>query len=374
MIVVAVMIIILAVIGLQGYLFNRFGLSSLSYSCTFSTNEAHAGDNVLFIETVANKKLLPVPWLKADIHTSKWLDFASKSSVLAQDNRRVSSSFYLRSFQKTVRRWNVKCLKRGIFEIENVTLLNGDLLGNHTNSIAVPVRCKITVYPEIIDLSSIFSSPLNTMGDTTVKRWIHDDPFIIQGLRPYDSSDPLNRIHWLSSSKTNELIVKKNDYTSDITNTVLLNIQSIEFEYDKVINRNLIELGIKAAATLMDRSASSGIPFRFGSNCISAQNMKGMILTNPGSGTEHLREQLTILSNLSLENERSFSLFLESIYSHLYNSQICIITSFINSEMGECIKVLSQNNSISIYLLDQSVDLTYIPDNTNLFVLSEDNI
>ena len=140
--VIALVIILLLALWLQMLVFSGCVFRRLDYRCEFSAKEAHEGDSIYLVETVYNGKLLPVPWLKVDIHSSRWLDFAGTCSVLAQDSRRVTSSFILKSYQKTTRRWKLKCLKRGVFNTENVTLVSGDLL--NFSIVSIPVPCRAT--------------------------------------------------------------------------------------------------------------------------------------------------------------------------------------------------------------------------------------
>lgn len=110
--IIALALIFAAALWLQVWLFARHAFTKLEYRCEFSSSEAHEGDSLYLVETVYNRKLLPVPWLKVDIHSSRWLDFAGTCSVVAQDSRRVTSSFILKGYQKVTRKWKLKCLKK----------------------------------------------------------------------------------------------------------------------------------------------------------------------------------------------------------------------------------------------------------------------
>ena len=98
--IIALLLILAFMLWLQMYLLCKFVLDRLEYRFEFSVPEAHEGDTITLVETVYNGKLLPVPWLRVDIHTSRWLEFAGTCSVIAQDNRHVTSSFVLKSYQK----------------------------------------------------------------------------------------------------------------------------------------------------------------------------------------------------------------------------------------------------------------------------------
>jgi uncharacterized protein (DUF58 family) len=247
--------------------------------------------------------------MKVDIHSSKWLDFAETCSVITQDDRRVTSGFILKSYQRITRRWKLKCLKRGVFTTENVTLISGDLLNFEVVSIPVRVDASLIVYPSTVDIESLFV-PVNLLqSDRTVNRWIIDDPFIVAGSREYTSGDPLNRVHWPSTAKTGNLMIKKNEFTSQRSMTVLLNMQSQLYEYADTINKGIAELGIKVAATLIDTCLKDGVPVRFGTNGCTHADSRDAIFTGEASDMDHIKGLLKILAQLIMKNVEDFEAF-----------------------------------------------------------------
>lgn len=70
------------VIFIQNKVYASTGMKKLEYECRLSTAEANQGDEVELVESLSNKKWLPLPWLKTEITTSKWLDFAGSQSIV----------------------------------------------------------------------------------------------------------------------------------------------------------------------------------------------------------------------------------------------------------------------------------------------------
>lgn len=369
--VIALIVIFATVLGLQTFLFTKYCFYKLDYHCSFSVEEAHEGDQIYLIETVHNCKLLPVPWLKVDIHSSRWLDFAETCSVVAQDDRRVTSSFMLRSYQKTTRKWKLKCLKRGVFTTENVTLVSGDLLNFHVVSAPVQVNASIMVYPEIIDLDELFV-PVNLLqSDTVVNRWIIDDPFMISGAREYTRGDPLNRIHWPASARTGRLMVRKNEFTAQRSLTLLLNMQSQLYEYADTINKMMAELGIKAAATLLDNALKEGTPVRFGTNGCTSADARQAIFTGEAADREHFSELFKILAKLVMKNVKDFEGFLEDVLPVLENTEVVIITAYLSRRLCEqADRLVLAGNSVSVVLLDTVYEEGMKPVSAELYILN----
>jgi len=373
--VIALLLILAFAFWLQIQIFCRFALDKLEYNCEFSVSEAHEGDTISVVETVYNGKLLPVPWLRAEIHTSKWLDYAGTCSVIAQENRHVTSSFILRSYQKTTRKWKLKCLKRGIFNTENVTLVSGDLLNFSTVSAAVPVNAKLIVYPEIIDLDRLFVPANPLQSDRVVNRWLIDDPFLVSGAREYAPGDPLNRIHWPASAKTGKLMVRKNEYTSQQNLTIFLNMQSQIYEYFDTINKTKAELGIKVAATLLDDALRDGIPVRFVTNGCTQADAKEPIITGEAAGRDHIVSILRILAGLIMKNVKDFSAVLETMSDDITDSDVVIITAYLTEQI--CIqadRIAAAGSKVTILLLDTIYENGAKPRIADLYVLADKNL
>lgn len=370
--VIALVIILLLALWIQMLVFSGRVFKRLDYRCEFSVKEAHEGDSIYLVETVYNGKLLPVPWLKVDIHSSRWLDFAGTCSVIGQDSRRVTSSFILKSYQKTTRRWRLKCLKRGVFNTENVTLVSGDLLNFSVVSIPVAVNAGLMVYPEIIDLDELFVPVSLLQSDRTVNRWIIDDPFIVSGARDYAPGDPLNRVHWPLTARTGKLMVKKNEYTSQRSLTVLLNMQSQLYEYTDTINKKMAELGIKVAATLFDRALRDGTPVRFATNGCIASDARQAIFTDEAADKDHISELFKILARLLMKNVKDFEGLLDDAPVSLENTEVVIVTAYLSKRLCEQADMLSDaGNTVSIILLDTVFEDRIKPLNADLYVLAD---
>lgn len=367
--IIALLLIFAAVLGLQAYVFGRFCFYKLDYRCEFSVPEAHEGDNIYLIETVYNCKLLPVPWLKVDIHSSRWLDFAGSCSVVSQEGRRVTSSFLLKSYQRTTRKWKLKCLKRGVFTTENVTLVSGDLLNYRVVSEPMAVNARLMVYPEIIDLEEIFE-PVNLLqGDRIVKRWIVDDPFMVAGAREYTAGDPLRRVHWTATARAGKLMVKKNDFTSWHGRTVLLNMQSVLYEYEDTVDKEMAELGIKTAATLLDRALKEGTAVRFITNGCTSAGTKDPIITGEAADRGHFTELFKMLARLMMKNVMDFETLLDEVMPEMENTEVAIVTAYLSRRICEQADLLGQaGNAVSIYLLDEVYEGGMKPETDGLYI------
>lgn len=334
---------LLVIIGLimyiQSQVYTKSAFKQLTYECHFSHKEACEGDDILLIETLSNKKWLPIPWLKAELNTTKWLEFADSQSVVTDKTRFVPSFFMIGGYKKIERAWKVKCLKRGRFEVAAV-LVSTDLFGKALLSGIVSCKAEIVVLPRPYDLELPPLSPKQMMGETIVKRHLIPDPFMISGVREYTERDGVNKIHWSATAKVGHIMVYNNDYTSEQSLCVILNMQSRAFENIDVIDKEPIENCIRICARLFDNALVDGKPVCFLSNTNAvneserqSRTFEKHIETHSFWGQEHVHNLLLMLADLTLTSTRDFDGFLEDIYDSVAASDIFIVTNFLDNGM-----------------------------------------
>ena len=150
--ILVLFLVMLALVAAQSIVYKKLSFKGLRYHCEFNTDEVFEGTEIFLTETVENQKWLPLPWFKSEITTSKWLDFAGAQSVVTYHTRFVPSFFLVKGHKKVTRRWNVVCIRRGVFSIENVMLVSTDLLGSRTVSRPAPAGASVTVLPKPLPL------------------------------------------------------------------------------------------------------------------------------------------------------------------------------------------------------------------------------
>ncbi|MDD6034152.1 MAG: DUF58 domain-containing protein [Oscillospiraceae bacterium] len=329
----AVAAMILLLFALQNTLYKKYAFRNLEYHCTLSTSQACEGDEIELIEEIRNKKWLPLPWFKTEITTSRWLDFAGAQSVVTDQNRFVPSFFMVRSHQRVVRRWKVRCLKRGEFSIEQVVLVSTDLLGFSSLSRAGESGARILVLPRPLEEGELSVSPRYLTGDIMVRRQLVPDPFYISGVREYTGREPMNLIHWNATAREQQLMVFQNDYTTRQSVTVLLNMQSQQYEQHEVVRRDEIENAIRVCAGVFDTTLRTGMPLRFLCNGTVEEKSRQSIATAEYWGREHVEGLLQILARLQLHSTEDFAVYLQNVYADVTSTDIVIVTAYLSREL-----------------------------------------
>lgn len=334
---VALLIIAAAAVFCQNLLFSRLAFRRLEYRCRLSVQEAQEGDEIELIETIENRKWLPVPWLKSEITTSRFLDFAGAQSVVTDQTRFVPSFFMVRSYQRVERRWKVRCLRRGEFGIEKVILLSTDLFGNLSLSQAVEVDSRVLVLPRPAEGLQLRLSPRYLQGERVAPRHLLPDPFFRTGAREFDPRDPFGRIHWGASAKTGRLMVFENEYTSRQNLGVILNMQSRPYEVGAVIETEKIEQAIRVAAAAFLCALEGQLPLRFFANA-NTTGGRQPILTAENWGEDYTDALLHTLAYLQNRSTDDFPLFLGRLSGRLLVSDILIITAYADQSLANFVQ------------------------------------
>jgi uncharacterized protein (DUF58 family) len=108
-------------------------------------------------------------------------------------------------------RWSVEtlCLARGEFRLGPVTLISGDPFGLFLSPRRLAATSSVVVYPATVDLHAL-ELPIGTMsGGEARRRRAHFVTTNASGVREYSPGDSFNRIHWRSTARKDQLMVKE---------------------------------------------------------------------------------------------------------------------------------------------------------------------
>jgi uncharacterized protein (DUF58 family) len=100
-------------------------------------------------------------------------------------------------------------VQRGIFSLGPTDVVSGDLFGLFPVSRTMPSAGSLLVYPMMFDVHAFPSPPGLLPGGEALRLRTHQVTPNASSVRDYVPGDPLNRIHWLSTARRNELIVKE---------------------------------------------------------------------------------------------------------------------------------------------------------------------
>lgn len=320
----------------------KYGFLKLDYNMEVEKTVVEIGEDLTIITLIENPKLLSVPFLM--VNEKFPLGFSE------EDN---SYSVFLMPYQRIIRRYSIKALKRGLHRFADINLDIGDFIGFDSDKKTIKTNKKVTVLPEKIDLKNSIVPVGDLYGDISVKRWIVDDPLMTVGLREYTSNDPQKYIHWPSSMRYGELMVKKFDFTTDRSAIVLLNVESSK-PYWKNIEGDLIEEAIKICRATIEELENLKIPYGFATNAYNVNSDYNMEhYYHPGLGKAQCQRFIEILGNINYAVSSTLEDTLGNISRRKgsYSTVIVITPTILDSyvePLNNLSKVISKTVAISI--------------------------
>lgn len=347
----AIVFMVVLVIMVQRFIYDRLPFRRFDYRCFFTKNEVTEGDEVGLVEQLENRKWLPLPWLKSELITSKWLEYADSQSDVSGEIRFVPSFFVVKSFQRISRNWHVNCTKRGVFQIRRVDLVCTDLLGFSSRSNPVPVQAKLTVLPRTWKNVEGEITPRYLSGETVVKRQLVDDPFFLAGVQEYTGREPVNRICWPATAKTGKLMVYTKHYTAQKKLTIALNTQLRPDREQTLESDEQLEDAIRFSAYLFEQTLKEQTPFCFCTNGVEEEDDSLPLVSPYAWGEEHILTQKRVLARLVLKSVVPFSTFLQTLPASIAGDEIVIVSAYLDDNIRQYARAMFRLGvTVKIYI------------------------
>jgi uncharacterized protein (DUF58 family) len=349
------LIVTVVVLLLQGKAYQWFGLRGVSYRRHFDVPACFQGEEVQLVEVIANRKMMPLPWLRLESLMQSGLRFHSQSNLdissgeLFQNHR---SLFSLMPYTQITRKHRVQCMKRGCYDLQSAAMTCGDLFGLFVSyrTFQFDRQTRLLVYPERIPLGDIPLPSHSWQGDISVQRWIVDDPFRIAGVREYRYGDTMNMINWSATARAGALQVHRRDFTADHRIMIVLNFEITETMWGAVTIPERIEKGIAYAAAIAESCLARGIDTGFSCNGPVVDRPKQSVRIAPSGGDAHLTDLYETMAMLRIECTERFSEFLEyDFVEGTSNTDFIFLTSFVSDKMERQFERLRLNgNAVQI--------------------------
>jgi uncharacterized protein (DUF58 family) len=194
---VAALICIGGAYGL-GYLWARELAKKVTISRQQYYGWAHVGDLLEERFVLENGSWLPILFFEIDDQSS--LPGYSARSVRSADPH------------QTVR-WRTEgiCRQRGLFSLGPWSVRSSDPFGFFSVTLRFPEARSILVYPPVVHLPTLLLPRGTATGSGRTSGRANEVTPNASGVRPYVPGDSLNRVHWASTARRSDLVVKTFD-------------------------------------------------------------------------------------------------------------------------------------------------------------------
>ena len=227
------------VILLQRFIYIKFAFFNLSFNYSFSQTEANEGDVFYITEVVENKKYLPLPAVSTILEVGEGIAFADGDENLIEQ-KSVFCFYTVGIYKKITRTWRVKATMRGRFDLSGIIVNVRDIFGLVKISKDFECETSVLVLPAAYNINNRLNSLNLTGGTEAVPAGYFFNPFEIRKIAPYTYSEPMNKINWKASAKTDSLMV--NEEQPSVFERIYVILDTSEKYY--------LEKNIKICATL----------------------------------------------------------------------------------------------------------------------------
>lgn len=265
-----------------------YGFRNLEYKMDIGKSLVEIGEEIPIRSSLENRKPLTISFLKVEERFPE--EFNEERNVY---------TIFIMPYQRVVRKYKIRGEKRGLHKIKKVLLEIGDFSGFGHSYQELDINEEVVVLPEKFELQDIILPLGDLYGEISVNRWIIDDPLMTVGIREYTSQDPQKYIHWPSSARHNQLMVKEFDFTTDNSMMILLNIESAK-PYWKNIEIKKIERSIEIARALIEECEREKISYSFATNAFNNSSRFNKGFSYPkGLGEAHKMRCLEVLGRIN---------------------------------------------------------------------------
>lgn len=135
----------------------------------------------------------------------------------------------LRPGESRALEYQIQFRMRGYYPIGPVLIESGDLFGLHRRYRLATEPAFVLVRPAVLDLAGYDIASRRPVGEVRISHRLFEDPTRINGVRPYERGDALNRIHWRATARTGALQSKTYEPSCVAGATLLLDFHEGSF-------------------------------------------------------------------------------------------------------------------------------------------------
>ena len=279
-------------------LWARYMLERVDYRRHLSATRVFFGEEITLEISIANRKILPLPWVHIYEEVPDELTFPrGRTAIYHKHARAVLTNFLsLGWYHQITRRYPVQCLKRGYFTFGPATIRSGDLFGFFGKETIEEKSDHLLVYPRIVPLEDLGIPSRAPFGDLKIRRHLFEDPMRVITTRDYFYGDPLKRIHWKATARLRRLQSRVYEPTTTVDLALFLDVRTVEPPLQGQVQQ-FLEMAVIAAASIASYAVDNS--YRIGLYVNHRYRTTGrMIKLPPSAHTDQLQRVLEALAHV----------------------------------------------------------------------------
>ena len=236
----------LGILLVVGWLWARSSSKNLTAEIERSKGPHTVGGKISEVVTMRNGGGTPKAWVEVEDRTDlpgiKFKHVASLGLTVSFDRVEMSQT----------------ATRRGEYKIGPLVVRTSDPFGMFPQEVVFGSEETILVNPKIIDIPDFATTSIQHLGETSRRQRTRVLSTDVASVREYESGDDLSKIHWLSTARTGQMMVKQFDQGSSGDMWVLFDQHS-----NSVVNNDIDstdEIAATVAASVVDRYTRTFLP------------------------------------------------------------------------------------------------------------------
>ena len=185
-----------------------------------------------------------------------WVEVEDETDLPGVQFKQVASLGLMVAFDRLEMSGTVS--RRGEYSVGPLVARTSDPFSMFPQEIQFGGHETVLVYPKIIDIPDFASPSIHLVGDNSRRQRARVLSTDVASVREYEPGDSLGRIHWLSTARTGELMVKQFDQGSSSDMWVLFDQHAESFA--AIGDDTTDEMGATVAASVIDKYNQGFLP------------------------------------------------------------------------------------------------------------------
>jgi uncharacterized protein (DUF58 family) len=332
---------ILLLVWTLSWLWGRYCLDGVVYRRRLSAPAVGFGDEVTLTVEIANRKLVPLPWLEVADECPAVVELVTGDLHAFWKTGRaiLPTVLTLWWYERVTRHYRLRCLQRGEYVFGPATLRSGDLFGFATQNRDVGECQTLLVYPKMVPVEALGVPVSFPWGGVRRPDQLYPDPLRFVGIRPYARGDSLRQVHWKATARLGAPQVKTYESSTTLRAMLYVNVDTLPHLWQG-IRPDLLELVICAAASL----ASHLLHLRYQVGLVANGMVAGKVgpaRVAAGRAPSQLTAILALLARLSPSMTVPFAHLLRVEGQQLpVGTTVLLVTGLFDAAVIEQVRVL----------------------------------
>lgn len=342
----------------QRAVYAYWGMKGVAYTRSFGDAPVFAGQTLTMTETLANRKRLPLPWLRVEALLPAQLEFRNQEahrSINRGDRlQNHASLFSVPAYTEIVRKHEVYVPQRGCYRVSSYTLTLGDAIGFDSKSTAYPADIEIVVFPRLIELRDF---PLDArkylQSVRSIVSPLMENHYHVAGVRAFRPGDSFRAVNWSATAKTGELLVHKRESMLDNDLTLLVNAELLDQTTNRRVSAQRFEEALSYAASAAQHHLAGGGKAGLIYNGAVDGSAAPVYRSAVAGGTAHLHKLLHAMARFEPTLRLSLHFLLEQLVAERKTGvHYFLITAFLDAKQEQLVgRLRQQGNTVGLLLL-----------------------